>query len=147
MPCPKDESRVDSTGRAWAGSQRQIQTYVNERSEDSSRAMLLLMRGRDVTPGVTLRWVSPLAAPNYDEYRDEEFLSAVGLSQHAPALHKFWPRGGPCWDALACFDGKTGTGLLMVEAKSHVSEMRGSWAAKSQTSQTQIRRAFDSTKD
>jgi hypothetical protein len=32
MPCPKDFSRLDSTGRAYAGSQLQIQAYVNERT-------------------------------------------------------------------------------------------------------------------
>jgi hypothetical protein len=39
MPCPGDPSRTDITGRAYAGSQRQIQTYVNERTSELSHAV------------------------------------------------------------------------------------------------------------
>lgn len=147
MPCHKDDSRVDSTGRAYAGSQRQIQTYVNESCGELNQAIELSIQARQGILSLLPRWVSPLAAHNYDEYRDEEFLSVIGLSQYASALNEFWPRRGPCWDALACFEGTTAAGLLTVEAKSHISEMRGSWRAHSETSQAQIRRAFDSTKD
>ncbi len=39
MPCPKDFSRTDSMGRAHAGRQRQIQTYVNERTHALNSAV------------------------------------------------------------------------------------------------------------
>jgi hypothetical protein len=32
------------------------------------------------------------------EYRDSEFLEKIGLGR---ATEKFWPSGGPQWDALA----------------------------------------------
>lgn len=39
MPCPRDPSRTDVTRRAYAGSQRQIQAYVNERTSELSHAV------------------------------------------------------------------------------------------------------------
>ena len=39
MPCPKDFSRTNLIGRAYVGSQRQIQTYVNERTEAFNSAV------------------------------------------------------------------------------------------------------------
>jgi hypothetical protein len=47
MPCPRDPSRTDITGRAYAGSQRQIQTYVNERTSELSHAV-----GEALQPGI-----------------------------------------------------------------------------------------------
>ena len=120
MPCPKDFSRVDSSGRAHAGSQRQIQTYVNERTEalNSAVAQSLSQYNLDEQD---IHWVSPLAADTYSEYRDSEFLERVGYGHLAPALRKFWPRNGPCWDALARIEG----GCILIEAKSHVTEIYG----------------------
>jgi hypothetical protein len=69
-----------------------------------------------------IHWVSPLAADNYSEYRDKEFLGFIGAGHLAPKLREFWPRGGPCWDALARLDGG---GCVLVEAKSHVPELYG----------------------
>jgi len=39
MPRPRDPSPTGITGRAYAGSQRQIQTYVNERTSELSHAV------------------------------------------------------------------------------------------------------------
>lgn len=121
MPCPRDSSRTDSTGRAYAGSQRQIQTYVNERTSELSRAVAEALQPYTLRESA-IRWVSPLAADNYSEYRDEEFLEIIGAGHLAPKLPGFWPRGGPCWDALARLDGG---GCVLVEAKSHVPEVYG----------------------
>jgi hypothetical protein len=48
MPCPKNFSRVDSTGRAHGGSQKQIQIYVNEKTQtlNSSHAIAFAVRTR-----------------------------------------------------------------------------------------------------
>ncbi len=120
MPCPKDLSRTDSTGWAHAGSQRQIQTYVNERTNalNSAVTQSLSQYGLDESD---IQWASPLEADTYSEYRDSEFLERVGLGHLASALRKFWPRNGPCWDALARIE----RGCLLIEAKSHVSEIYG----------------------
>ena len=142
MPCPKDSSRTDSSGRAHTGSQRQIQTYVNERTNTLNLAIAqsLSQYGLDKND---LSWVSPLGADTYSEYRDSEFLERVGLGHLAPQLRKFWPRGGPCWDALARIEG----GCLLVEAKSHVPEIYGGGCSASPRSKKKIQAALDATKD
>jgi hypothetical protein len=83
-------------GRAFAGSQRQIQYYVNEHRSVLNQAI------RDAfKTSFSLRWVSPLSSDGYREYWDDAFLKALGLSQHCKELNDFWPSGGPHWDALA----------------------------------------------
>ena len=121
MPCPRDPSRTDATGRAYAGSQRQIQTYVNERTSELSHAIARVLKQYEIDESAIL-WVSPLAGDSYSEYQDEEFLKIIGAEQLTKELANFWPRGGPCWDALARLDGG---GCVLVEAKSHVSEVYG----------------------
>jgi hypothetical protein len=61
MPCPKDFSRTDSTGRAHAGRQRQIQTYVNERTHALNSAVAQSLSRYDLDEK-DIHWVSPLAA-------------------------------------------------------------------------------------
>ena len=115
--------RVDQSGRAYAGSQRQIQTYVNQMPEALSTAVIKSF-GADFPANCNVRYVSPLAAEHYVEYRDADFLHALGFPQHTDALSRFWPKRGPCWDALARIEdgqGKT-VGCILVEAKSHVPE-------------------------
>jgi len=118
-----DRQRVDANGRAYAGSQRQIQTYVNQLPEALSAAIIQSFGGEFPADG-KVRWVSPLAAEHYVEYRDTDFLHALGFLHHDEALSRFWPRGGPCWDALARIEDGKGhpNGCILVEAKSHVPE-------------------------
>jgi hypothetical protein len=142
MPFAKDLSRIDSTGRAYAGSQRQIQTYVNEKTLALNFAI-----GQSLSQYALdekrIQWVSPLAADCYSEYRDSEFLERVGLGRFASKLQEFWPQRGPCWDALAQIRG----GCILVEAKSHVPEIYGGGCgATSPRSKQKIQEAFDATK-
>lgn len=142
MPCPKDSSRVDSAGRAYAGRQRQIQTYVNERTQALNAAIAQSL-SRHTLGGNEIHWVSPLAEDSYSEYRDSEFLERVGLDHLTTRLLKFWPRNGPCWDALARIEG----GCLLIEAKSHVPEIYGGGCDASPRSKEMIQAAFRATKD
>jgi hypothetical protein len=141
MPCPKDSSRTDASGRAYAGSQRQIQTYVNERTYalNSGIAQSLSWYGLNEEE---IHWVSPLAADSYSEYQDSEFLERVGLGPLTQRLREFWPRGGPCWDGLARIEG----GCLLVEAKSHVPEVYGGGCGASPKSMAKIQVALGATK-
>ena len=141
MPCPKNFSRIDSTGRAHAGSQRQIQMYVNEKTNALNSAVAQSLSRYAVTEK-DIRWVSPLAADTYSEYQDSEFLEQVGFGVLAPRLLEFWPRGWACWDALARIEG----GCLLVEAKSHVSEIYGRGCGASPASKQKIQAALDTTK-
>lgn len=137
----KDSSRIDSTGRAHAGSQKQIQIYVNERTTMLNSAIAQSLSRYDFDEKM-IRWVSPLAAEMYSEYQDSEFLERVGLGVLAPRLHEFWPRGGPCWDALAQFEN----GLLLIEAKSHIREIYGGGCGASPASKQKIEAALGATK-
>lgn len=141
MPCPKDYSRVDSSGRAYAGSQRQIQTYVNRYpAELTSTISAALALPSEVSNSI--RWVSPLEDDSYSEYRDEEFLTVVGLSKFIPHLRKFWPRRGPCWDALAVIPN----GCILVEAKSHGREIYGNGCGAGFKSRLTICKSIQNTK-
>lgn len=65
-----------------------------------------------------LEWLSPLADDGFAEYGDAAFLRRLGLPHLAPALDRFWPRGGPMWDGLA----RAGDAVVLVEAKAHLRE-------------------------
>lgn len=51
-------------------------------------------------------------------------MTALGLDPYADRLvGRFWPPRGPDWDALAKVNLSRSTAVLLVEAKSHRSEM------------------------
>lgn len=56
------QERCDPSGRAFAGSQRQIQLYVNDQPELLSQAI-----ERAVGQQLALKWVSPLEGYRYRE--------------------------------------------------------------------------------
>jgi hypothetical protein len=89
-----------------------------------------------------IQWVSPLTADGYSEYQDSEFLERVGLGVLAPKLLDFWPRRGPCWDALARIEN----GCVLIEAKSHVPEIYSGGCGASSRSRRKIQTALDATK-
>lgn len=145
MPCAQKPDCVDpSTGRARAGSQRQLQTYVNGRRDAFSQKVLASLVPSP-GPSATLRWVSPLEQDHFNEYRDAEFLEKLELGNQLTALKEFWPDRGPCWDALAQVTGSP-EGVVLVEAKSHVSELEGSCQAKSPASRARIQASLACTK-
>lgn len=134
-------ARCDSSGRALAGSQRQIQEYVNSHSGSLERAIAAALS----IPS-SIRWVSPLKSDLYREYQDSAFLNALGLHESQRELGAFWPKGGPVWDALGVVGDKT-DGVLMLEAKSHVPEISGSGCcAKSAHSIQKIDSSLSATK-
>lgn len=135
--------RTDVRGRAYAGSQLQVQIYVNRQAEGLSVHVSGVMPG--LASDATLRWVSPLEAEKFAEYQDAAFLTKVGLAEHAEELRAFWPRGGPVWDALAVVEGSQ-RGVVLVEAKSHPQEVYGNGCQAKGASRRQIAAALDRTK-
>ncbi len=110
-----------TTGLAAAGSQRLIQIYVNQRQEVLDEQVRACV---DELADATIEWRSPMAQDGYREYWDGAFLDVIGLEELAPALRRFWPRGGPHWDALAVLSRPSASpGVLLVEAKAHVGEL------------------------
>jgi len=140
--------RVDGLGRAYAGSQLQIQLWVTRRSTQLTQALLAALPSL-APQNPRIRWVSPLEDGGFAEYQDRDFLRAVGLEGCAPQLSRFWPRGGPVWDALAAVEtARTPDcrGALLVEAKSHPSEVYGGGCKASTRSRNGIDEALEFAK-
>lgn len=119
--------RCDEDGRAFAGSQLQVQTYVNRRRQQLDATILALLP--DSLREACINWRSPLEEEKFAEYMDGGFLDALGLSRLRSQLRTFWPRGGPHWDGLATLwrqESSTVVGYLLIESKSYPDEMLGS---------------------
>jgi len=142
--------RVDDDGRAYAGSQLQIQIYVNRRTEELNRAVLDALPSLAALNPRRLRWVSPREEDKFVEYYDGGFLQALGLEDLWESLRKFWPARGPHWDALATVDIAIPPyrGVVLVEAKSHRKEMydKRGCGATNPNSCDMIKRALCGTK-
>ncbi len=103
--------------KASRGSQKWLQIGVNQYPEILNSAICASAK---LPVGTKINWLSPLAAENYAEYRDQAFINRLGLKLRNRPLMDFWPPRGPMWDGLAV----TSTGeVLLVEAKAHIPEM------------------------
>ena len=116
------------SGRAVRGSQHHLQNLINEYPKQYLDNLILSNSpSLSVYTKKSLEWRSPLACQNYCEYRDGDFLQAVGLFYMKSSLSEFWPRLGPSWDALATVAGNGDShGVILLEAKSHFKELAGS---------------------
>ncbi|MFH1349496.1 MAG: hypothetical protein ABII26_01030 [Pseudomonadota bacterium] len=145
----KENIRVDNFGRAYAGSQLQIQLYVNRRPRELSQKIIKGLPSL-ASPDPRLHWISPLEKDNFAEYQDTAFLKACGVEQLSYDLTSFWPRGGPVWDALATVEFQKDTtqkGIILLEAKSHPPEIySGGTRAKAKESKEKIEKALNKTK-
>jgi hypothetical protein len=142
--------RKGTYGRARRGSRRQLQDYVNEHEAALTKALMQELPARLRELGAHIRWVSPLAKDDYAEYRDADFLWAIGLGDFVGELANFWPSGGPSWDALATIsdsDGRIHPGVILVEAKSHIPEIYGNGCQAGPDSRDLIEKALAETKD
>ncbi|WP_347549067.1 hypothetical protein ABFG93_16295 [Pseudalkalibacillus hwajinpoensis] len=63
-------------------------------------------------------------------------------------MEMYWPKKGPQWDGVATVQGKNGEkGLILVEAKAHVHEMRSTIKAKDNKSIELIHRTIGNVKE
>ena len=136
--------RTDEFGRAFVGSQLQIQIAVSRRQAELSEATAQAI-GLPVTS--SLVWTSPLEDECFAEYRDRSFLRAVGLERLAPSLRAFWPQSGPRWDGLAKIETAGAlSGVVLVEAKSYLEEMEGDGCKAKKASLDQIQKSLTEAK-
>jgi hypothetical protein len=147
VPPPPTTSRVDDRGRAYAGSQLSIQTWVNCRGTELAGHILhALSLGDDPA---RVEWRAPLARVGFEEPRDGACLQAVDLAAHRNALRAFWPRRGPVWDALGVIAGAVNRpkAVILIEAKSYPAEVLGSGyqARSGGTSRRLIEKSLDAT--
>src|SRR5208337_1364049 len=119
--------------RALRGSQKWIQDIINACPD-----LLNSHIHREVLSisGCDIEWKSPSIKHQFAEYRDADFLCEIGLTELTGELQRFWPKGGPQWDAL----GKTSDnkGFFLVEAKANVPEIVSSCGATDKESQKTI---------
>jgi len=95
--------------------------------------------------GKQIEWVSPLP-PNFSEYHDQEFLDKLQITLPRMPLSKFWPKGGPHWDALARTKTSTKKGpVFLCEAKAHISEINSPESGASPKSLRQIAKSLNET--
>ncbi len=139
------QRRTDHLGRAYKGSQLQMQIAVARRKQELSKAIATQLACPD---GTQLVWKSPLEKEKFKEYLDESFLEAVNLQRFAPKLAEFWPKSGPRWDGLARLE-KNGQlpGIVLVEAKSYPQEMYGQGCKATGESRELIERSTKAAKD
>ncbi len=113
--------------QAIKGSQKWMQVVVNEYPHLLNVNLQAKMQLNDHDD---IKWLSPLSGDRHAEYRDNDLLKVLDIKLPNRSLDDFWPRGGPVWDGLA----KSGSGdIILVEAKSHISEMRSSCQACDQS--------------
>ena len=130
-------------GRASKGSRHHLQDYINYYPEYLN--CLILSSSYSLSNYVANhpKWISPLVKENYTEYRDKKFLEIIGLSKLSNGLSKFWPSGGPRWDALAKIEGRNGSnGVILLEAKSHIGELKGSHCRSNPNSRGKIEQSL-----
>ncbi|MFZ0747343.1 MAG: hypothetical protein WAM85_23260 [Terracidiphilus sp.] len=122
---------------------------MNDHQELINAAVMDALPPRYCELGASIKWVSPLAEDNYVEYRDGDFLQAVELGEFAKELESFWPHGGPSWDALGITSDpslKIKPSVVLMEAKSHVSEIYGSGCQAAPHSRRLIEKSLTMTK-
>lgn len=126
---------------AARGSEKWLQVAVNDHPDllnDDLRQLLDLGEGRSIG------WVSPLGIDDLAEYSNASFLEVLGVGEHASALANFWPaRGGPHWDGLA---RSTRGDLILVEAKSHIGELKSSPCQAGPESLSLIEKSLEETR-
>jgi hypothetical protein len=121
------------------GSQYWLRVAVN-----SARNLLNSAVGHELglQPDEKINWVSPLK-PKYTEFKDGAFLRELGIDLRKVPLKKFWPNGGPVWDALA----KTTRGkIILCEAKAHIPEIDSPNSGASPKSLELIARSLGQTR-
>lgn len=123
MSAGRRPARQSKIGPARAGSQLQLQLWVNQHQVELNG---LLAGQVPALAELGVAWTSHLArdpAGAFAEYQDANFLDAIGQRDLAGKLAEFWPSGGPVWDGLATTRGVNGSGVLLIEAKAHVPEL------------------------
>jgi hypothetical protein len=125
---------------AKRGSQKWLQQLVNDKPEILNSRIWSALHLSDEEQ---VEWCSPLKSDDYAEYRDQAFLNLLDVRLEKMPLARFWPKGGPQWDAL----GKSSSGkLFLVEAKSHIPELISSLQAKDERSIEKIKTSLEETK-
>jgi hypothetical protein len=98
------------------GSLKNLQVAINVKKECLDAEI-----SKVIGKQMKIDWKSPLRSDDYAEYRDEDFLRKLKISNNKVEypLSNFWPDNGPQWDALGVSDDE----IILVEAKANIPEM------------------------
>src|SRR5436190_1726764 len=122
------------------GSQRWLQIAVEKAPELMDAQIRSAM---NLPADVSIQWLCPVRGTGFGEYRDEAFLTLLGIDLPAKQLRAFWPTRGPMWDGLA----RTSRGdIILVEAKAHIPEMVSPSSKATGDSEKQIVAALEQTR-
>jgi hypothetical protein len=122
-------------GADTKGSQKWLRVLVNEYKPIFFREIVREMPHLNLNNLDQIEWLSPLKKDKYVEYSDSAFINKLAVKLEHKALADFWPNGGPVWDGLAKIDKKD---ILLIEAKSHIGELRSTLRAKATNSLRKI---------
>ena len=136
----KENSMPSAQGRAYKGSQKWLQILVNDCPELLNREIA----EQSPVSAQEIHWLSPIRECDYKEYSGQEFIERLGIRLEKRPLEAFWPQKGrqPHWDGLGKTDKRQ---ILLVEAKSHVKELRNTTGA-AEPSLSRIRSSLIETK-
>ena len=134
-----------SKGLAIKGSQRWLQLLVNKFKPIFFSEILREMPHLNLNCIDEIKWLSPLEKYDYLEYSDSAFINQLGVKLEHKALVDFWPNGGPVWDGLAKTDKTDKKDILLIEAKSHIGELRSTLRAKTTNSLRKICQSLTQT--
>jgi hypothetical protein len=115
--------KTDKNGKAYKGSQRHLQIYVNEETETINKKISEVLE----IDSSTIKWKAPLKEKQYKEPVDKGFWNDIIGKEFKKELNKnyeFWPHRGANWDGVAIAENKAGEKILiLIEAKAHKEEI------------------------
>ncbi|WP_347549028.1 hypothetical protein ABFG93_16085 [Pseudalkalibacillus hwajinpoensis] len=132
------------------GSRYLIEKYVNKHEDCLNKSIFMsspsLLSFSDKSQDI--QWKSPLLENGYREYSNEIFDLDKSWESNKSKIEMYWPKKGPQWDGVATVQGKNGEkGLILVEAKAHLHEMRSTIKAKDNRSIELIHRTIGNVKE
>ncbi|MHC1694045.1 MAG: hypothetical protein AB9835_01960 [Eubacteriales bacterium] len=119
-------------GKGIKGSKFWIQVVINSEMHSELNDCI----------GDRINWLTPLThQDNYSEYelRHEYICNITGISKDK---YTFWPQRQPQWDAIGV--NEANNILYLVEAKSHLKELKSKMNATSKASQEKIENSMRS---
>jgi hypothetical protein len=118
-----EKIKTDKNGKAYKGSQRHLQIYVNEETETINKKISEVLE----IDSSTIKWKAPLKENQYKEPVDKSFWNDIIKTEFKKELNKnceFWPYKGANWDGVAIAKNKAGEKILiLIEAKAHKEEI------------------------
>lgn len=126
------------------GSEWHLLRYMGRHRDLLDERILRLLRADSVS------WLDFPFRTRGDGHDDEwTGIDFVGRKSLQAKWGQFWPQTGNVqnWDAVACVKSRAGSDWLLVEAKSHLGEIKTDCSAKARGGHGQIAKAMETVKE